>query len=174
VQTDTELVKAALDGQKEAFAELVRRYERPVRAIAINILGDCHGIADTVQDTFLAGYKNLAMLRNSALFGPWLMKIAGRCALDRVNQRPETTSLEVNLAAAIEFPDSRLDEDNEALLAAVVELPEAERQVVMLRYFAGHSVSEVAEAVGRSIGTVTKQLSRAHKQLRKILKESEL
>ena len=174
MQTDAELVKAALDGPKEAFAELARRYERPVRSIAINILGDHHSVQDAVQNTFVAGYQNLSMLRNRDSFGPWLMKIAHRCALDLANRRPKGNLLETNHAAATEEPDSRLDEDSESLLSAVVKLPEAERQVVMLRYFAGHNVREVAEAVGRSIGTVTKQLSRAHKRLRKILKESEI
>jgi RNA polymerase sigma-70 factor (ECF subfamily) len=174
VQTDTELVKAALDGQKEAFAELVRRYERPVRAVAINILGDHHSVQDAVQDAFVAGYKNLSMLRNRDSFGPWLMKIAHRCALDWANRRPKENPLDMNPVAATENPDGRFDEDSESLLAAVVELPEAEKQVVMLRYFAGHSVGEVAEIAGRSIGTVTKQLSRAHKRLRKVLKESQL
>ena len=172
MQTDAELIKAALDGQKETFAELVRRYERPVRAIAISILGDHHSAQDAVQDTFVAGYQNLSMLRNRTSFGPWLMTIARRCALDWANRRPRANPPEMSAAAAIENPDGRLDEENEALLAAVVELPEAERQVVMLRYFAGHSVNQVAEALERSVGTVTKQLSRAHKRLRKILKES--
>ena len=174
MQTDAELVKAALNGQKEAFAELVSRYERPVRAIALNVLGDHHSMQDTVQDAFVAGYQNLSMLRNRDSFGPWLMKIAHRCALDWANRKPKVNLLEMNPATATENPDGRLDEENEALLAAVVVLPEAERQVVMLRYFAAHSVGEVAEVVGRSVGTVTKQLSRAHKRLRKILKESEL
>ncbi|MCJ7730369.1 MAG: sigma-70 family RNA polymerase sigma factor [Sedimentisphaerales bacterium] len=174
MQTDTELVKAALDGQKEAFAELVRRYERPVRAVAINILSGHHSVQDAVQDAFVAGYQNLSMLRNRDSFGPWLMKIARRCALDWMNRRPKGNPLETNPAAVIENPNGQLDEDSELLLAAVVELPEVERQVVMLRYFAGHNIREVADAVGRSVGTVTKQLSRAHKRLRKILKESEL
>jgi RNA polymerase sigma-70 factor (ECF subfamily) len=174
MQADCELIKAVLDGEKEAFAELVSRYERPVRAVAINILSNHHSVQDAVQDAFVAGYRNLCMLRNRDSFGPWLMKIAQRCALDLAKRRPKMTPLETNLAAATENPDGRLDEDNEALLAAVVGLPEAERQVVMLRYFAGHSVGEVAEVVGRSIGTVTKQLSRAHKRLRKMLKDSEL
>jgi RNA polymerase sigma-70 factor (ECF subfamily) len=174
VQTDAELVKIALDGQKGAFAELMSRYERPVRAIAINILGDHHSVQDAVQDAFVAGYQNLSMLRNRDSFGPWLMRIAHRCALDWANRRPKAVPLEMSPAAAAENPDGRLDEDSEALLAAVLKLPEAERQVVMLRYFAGHNVGEVAETVGRSIGTVTKQLSRAHKRLRMMLKESEL
>ena len=82
--------------------------------------------------------------------------------------------LETNPAAATEKPYGRLDEESEGLLSAVVKLPEAERQVVMLRYFAEHNVKEVAEIAGRNIGTVTKQLSRAHKRLRRILKESQL
>ena len=57
------------------------------------------------------------------------------------------------------------------LLGAVAGLPESEKQVVMLRYFAGHTVKEAAEIVGRSVGTVTKQLSRARKRLRAMLKE---
>jgi len=174
VQADCELIKAVLDGQKEAFAELVSRYERPVRAVAINILGDHHSVQDAVQDAFVAGYQNLCMLRNRDSFGPWLMKITQRCALNWAKRRPKMAPLETNPAAATEKPYGRLDEESEGLLSAVVKLPEAERQVVMLRYFAQHNVKEVAEIAGRSIGTVTKQLSRAHKRLRKILKESEI
>jgi len=172
VQADCELIKAVLDGEKEAFAELVSRYERPVRAIAINILGDHHSVQDAVQDAFVAGYQNLYMLRNRDSFGPWLMKIAHRCALDWAKRRPKIIPMETSPAAATENPNGRLDEESEGLLSAVVKLPEAERQVVMLRYFAQHNVKEVAEIAGRSVGTVTKQLSRAHKRLLKILKES--
>lgn len=174
MQTDEELVKTALDGQKEAFAELVSRYERPVRAVAIDILGDHQGVDDAVQETFVAGYQHLSSLRNRDSFGPWLIKIAQRCALNWAKRRPKMTPMEPNPVAATEKPNIQVDEESEGLLSAVVKLPEAERQVVMLRYFAGHSVGEVAEAVGRGIGTITKQLSRAHKRLRKILKESEL
>ena len=76
------------------------------------------------------------------------------------------------IGAATENPDGRLDEHKHRLLAAVLRLPKGEKQVVMLRYFAGHSVKDVAEIVGRGIGTVTKQLSRARVRLRMILKES--
>ena len=80
---------------------------------------------------------------------------------------------ESTVAAAIENPDGQLDVDKQRLLAAVAGLPKAEKQVVMLRYFAGNSVRDVADIVGRNVGTVTKQLSRAHKHLRNILKRSE-
>ena len=81
--------------------------------------------------------------------------------------------LETKIATAIEGPNGQLDEDKQRLLAAVVKLPKSEKQVVMLRYFGENSVGEVANMAGRSVGTVTKQLSRAHKRLRKIIERSE-
>ena len=174
VQSDAELVKAVLDGDKAAFAVLVKRYERPVRATALNVLSDYHKAQDTAQDAFVQAYGNLLALRKAEAFGPWLMKITHRCALDSLRRKSKAAPLETAASAAIENPDGRLDESKQRLLAAVMKLPKTERQVVMLRYFSGHSVKDVADVAGRSIGTVTKQLSRAHKHLRNILKEAQL
>ncbi len=173
MRTDAELVKAVLNGEKHVFAELVRRYERPVRAVALDVLGDYHSATDVSQDAFLRAYERLAGLRKPDAFGHWLMKITRRCALDSVRRRPKETRLEIKIAAAKENPDGRLDEDKQSLLAAVVKLPGAEKQVVMLRYFGDNSINDVAEILGRSVGTVTKQLSRARVRLRKILERSE-
>jgi len=173
VRTDAELVNAVLNGEKELFAELVKRYERPVRAVALDVLGDCHSATDVSQDAFVRAYERLAGLRKPEAFGPWLMKITRRCALDSVRRRPKETWLETKFAAATGNPDGRLDEDKQRLLAAVVKLPGSEKQVVMLRYFGDNSVNDVAEIVGRGVGTVTKQLSRARIRLRNILERSE-
>ena len=172
VESDAQLVNAALNGQKDAFAVLVNRYERPVRLLAINILRDCHLASDVAQDAFVHAFENLTALRKADAFGPWLMKITHRCALDAIRKRAKLAHLDITAAAAaIEKSDGQLDEDKRQVLAAVVKLPKAERQVIMLRYFSGHCVRDVSEIVGRSVGTVTKQLSRAHHRLRKILKE---
>lgn len=169
MRTDAELVNAVLDGEKQAFAVLVKRYERPVRAVALDVLGDYHSATDVSQDAFVKAYERLSGLRKPKAFGPWLMKITRRCALDSVRRKPKETRLDTKAAPAIENPDGRLDEDKQRLLAAVVTLPKAEKQVVMLRYFGENSVNDVAEILGRSVGTVTKQLSRARIRLRKIL-----
>ncbi|MBA7470623.1 RNA polymerase sigma factor SigV [subsurface metagenome] len=115
----------------------------------------------------------MATLRKPEAFGPWLMKITRRCALDSLRRRQKEAQLEPETATPIENPDGRLDEEKQRLLAAVVKLPTAERQVVMLRYFGENGVGEVAKIAGRSVGTVTKQLSRAHRRLRKILERPE-
>jgi len=173
VRTDAELVNAVLSGEKDLFAVLVKRYERPVRAVALDVLGDYHSATDVSQDAFVKAYEHLAGLRKPDAFGPWLMKITHRCALNSARRRPKETRLETKVAAAIENPDGRLDEDKQRLLAAVVKLPGSEKQVVMLRYFGDNSVNDVAKILSRSVGTVTKQLSRARIRLRKILERSE-
>jgi RNA polymerase sigma factor (sigma-70 family) len=151
----------------------VKRYERPVRAVALDVLGDYHSAADVSQEAFIKAYEQLAGLRKPKAFGPWLMKITRRCALDSARRKLKEPRLEIKATAVIENPDGQLDEDKQRLLAAVVKLPKSEKQVVMLRYFGDNSVKNVADIVSRSIGTVTKQLSRAHKRLRKILERSE-
>jgi len=173
VRTDAELVNAVVDGEKQAYAVLVKRYERPVRAVALDVVADYHSAADVSQEAFVKAYQQLAVLRKPEAFGAWLMKITHRCALDSARRRLKEPGLEMKAAAVIESPNGQLDEDNQRLLVAVVKLPKSEKQVVMLRYFGENSVGEVAKIAGRSVGTVTKQLSRAHKRLRKILERSE-
>ena len=56
MRTDAELVNAVLNGEKQAFAILVKRYERPVRAVALDVLGDFHSATDTAQDAFVKAY----------------------------------------------------------------------------------------------------------------------
>ena len=172
VRTDAELVNAVLDGEKQAFAVLVKRYERPVRAVALDGLGDYHSAADVSQEAFIKAYEQLAGLRKPKAFGAWLMKIAHRCALDSARQKLKEPRLEIKTAAVIENPDGQLDEDKQRLLAAIVKLPRSEKQVVMLRYFSDNSVNEVARILDRSVGTVTKQLSRARIRLQILLERS--
>lgn len=88
---------------------------------------------------------------------------------------PTEKKADVSLDAAAGLPahqgNGQLDDDNRQLLNLVMGLGKAERQVVLLRYFGGHSVRQVAVIAGRSVGTVTKQLSRAHQRLRSQIKE---
>lgn len=173
MQTDAELVKTVLNGNKNSYEVLVKRYERSIRAVALGILRDYHSASDVSQDAFIKAFENLAGLRKPDAFGPWLMKIAHRYALNAAGNKPENRPEDLQIGITTENPGDRLNEDKQVLLAAVVRLPKAEKQVVMLRYFGQNSVKDVAEIVGRSIGTVTKQLSRAHKRLRKMLSETE-
>ena len=170
-QSDSKLVKAVLNGDRDAYGCLFERHERSVQAVALAILGDYHAAQDAVQESFLTAYRKLGGLRKGASFGPWIRKIARRQALriGRDMLQKNDYKRHVTQVSAVSS-DGRIDEPNRRLLEAVMRLPKHERVVVMLRYFDGHSVKTISEITGRQIGTVTMQLSRAHARLHKWLK----
>lgn len=172
MQSDAKLVKTVLHGNKEAFAILVRRYEQTLRGIAMQVRCDREFAADVSQQTFMTAYEKLHTLRNSAAFGVWIMRIARRYAIESVKRRSEPLPPPKRPANNSGKHNGTLDEEKQQLLSFVMKLPEQERQVVMLRYFADNKVREVAAVTGRPIGTITKQLSRAHQRLRVLLQES--
>lgn len=174
VRSNAELVGAVLEGDRASFAELVRRYQRMVLAIAWQALGDHHAAEDAAQEAFVAAYRKLGSLRDPARFGPWMMKIVRRTAL-RIRERRRLRTEPLESAGDPPGPADAdpLDEELQRLLEAVTRLPDHERVVVMLRYLDGHSVASIAEMTGRPLGTVTKQLSRAVARLKESLEEVE-
>ena len=166
MESDSQLVQLALGGDRDAFAKLLARHERTVRAAAMAILGDHHSAQDASQEAFVAAYRKLATLRDGSAFGPWVFKIARREALRIARRSPATVSLDSQADRPDPRDDGRLDSASRRLLEAVMKLPAHERTVVTLRHFDGHSVAEIAEIAARPVGTVTKQLSRAYARLR--------
>jgi RNA polymerase sigma-70 factor (ECF subfamily) len=172
--TDRELVDAVLAGDKAAFAELVRRYEPLTRAAVIAILHDSHLTQDVLQDSFLQAYKKLEQLADRKRFGPWILQIARRQALRMrrgMQEKIVDIALEPNALAAPAESNGRLDERSCQLLDAVQRLPNHEQVAIVLHYFQAHNVETIARMTGRSIGTVTKQLSRARRRLEQWLRK---
>jgi RNA polymerase sigma-70 factor (ECF subfamily) len=169
MQPDDSIVREVLRGDRGAFAALVARHERAAWATAWRVLRDDHAAADAAQEAFLTAYRRLADLRRPERFGVWLVRIARREAVRaaRSRARERARSLDGTGAAGLAASgESRLPADAEALLAAVARLPEHERVVVAMHYLDGLPVADVARALGRPVGTVTKQLSRAIERLR--------
>lgn len=174
MQADAEIVRAVLRGDRGAFAALVARHERAVWATAWRVLRDDHAAADAGQEAFLQAFHRLGDLRRPELFGVWLLRIARRESIRLARRRARDPSRSLDEAGTdwphhrdrTDGPATRLAADAEELLSAVARLPEHERVVVVLRYLDGRSVAEVAAALGRPVGTVTKQLSRAIERLR--------
>jgi RNA polymerase sigma-70 factor (ECF subfamily) len=165
---DADLIRRTLSGNMDAFATLVARYERSMFIIARSVLADRQLAEDATQDAFLAAFRALTSLQNPAAFGAWLAIIVRRRAqeLSRARLRlvPLTEDLPEPRAPALDF-------DPERLLAAVLELPEPERQVLLLRHFESLDFAAIAQITGESTSTVTKRVSRAHARLRQLLKE---
>lgn len=169
--SDGQLVDRSLAGDRAAYAELVDRYERAVRVVALRLVGDHHAAEDVAQETFVTAFEKLSKLRRRDAFGAWLLTIA-RCEAVRISRgrRKEQASAAAGRLMARQ-EDADLGDANDALLRAIERLPEHERQIVLLRHFQSRSVQEIAQATGRPLGTVTKQLSRAYRRLKSWIRE---
>ncbi len=88
-----------------------------------------------------------------------------------IRRKPKITEGSLSEDMSPEQSNGRLTDASEQLLKAVMTLPSQEQRVVLLRYFEGHPVGDIARIIGRPIGTVTKQLSRAHARLRRQMEE---
>jgi len=165
-----ELVKAAQAGGTAAFAELVRRYERAAIVTAYSVLGDFHSAQDAAQEAFVIAYQKLGRLRDPASFGPWLLRIARHRAVRlKRGRKPEPAETEYIELAGIQTRDWM--QPYKEVARQIARLPEHERFVTVMRYVDGLSIKEIAEATGRPVGTITKQISRAVERLRNWLVE---
>ena len=167
--TTEELVNAVRAGDKPAFSELVRLYERAAILTARAVLGDSDRAHDAAQDAFVIAYTKLNQLHAAAAFGPWLLRIVRRRASLMLRERRDGR-LGSDIAADSGETNGWLDRYEE-VIAQLARLPEHERTVVVLRYVSGHSPQEIANTIGKPVGTVKKQLARALDRLRKWLKE---
>jgi len=169
VQTDAELVKAALGGDRASFGTLVQRYQRAVLGVALGVLGDYHAAEDAAQDALVAAHGRLRTLRKPERFAAWLLRIVRRRAIDAGRRESKRREQSVPPDGMPQRADGASSGPAGEVFEAVDRLPGRQRQMILHRYCDGLSVSEIATATGSPVGTVTKYLSRAHARLRKLL-----
>lgn len=162
---------------EQAFRELVGRHQGVVRAYAAGILGDPHEAEDAAQESFLRAYRRLGAYRGDAPLQAWLLRICRNHCLDRLRARPSVTvvAFDEELShGASDTTDSGVTGliDRERLVSAIVALPEALQQAVVLRELRGLSYDEVSAALGVPVGTVRSRLSAGRTLLRDTLGRS--
>jgi RNA polymerase sigma-70 factor (ECF subfamily) len=176
--TDGELVVRCLEGDQDAFAALVRRYQAAVYATAFYYAGRYNGTEDIAQDAFWAAYRSLPQLKEPDSFGAWLKGVTTRVAANWLrrnaprlrNETPlphrRTLSLE---EARRGGRDAVGDADYERVHLAIEALPERYRLPVVLRYMQEMSYEEISRFTGESYDEIRGILNRANKLLREIL-----
>lgn len=165
--SDTALVVQALDGETNAFAELVSRYENTARVVALRNAHHHHLAEDAVQQAFLIVYERLGSLRKPDRFGSWLIRIVQR---ESQRQRRQATSVSTENADMnqIARKDQALAEGSKRAIEMLNQLPDHERIVMSLHFLDGYSTPEIARMLDKPLGTVTKQLSRATKRMQSL------
>lgn len=170
MDVDRQLVEACRDGDSEAYGGLVKRYSRSVFAACLGTLGNVQDAEDVSQETFVKGLARIGQLRDGGQFGPWLMKVARNLCLDHARRRKRGTEI-----VALQGGDRRRPPDEYAdLREAICRLSEKYRLPLMLYYFDGRSSENVASALGISTDGALTRLSRARKELRKLIDSEEV
>ncbi len=166
VFSEEKLVAGCRRGDKRAYAALVSRYARDVFAVSFGIVGNVHDAEDIAQEALLKGLVQIASLRKGKRFGPWICRIARNLAIDFV-RRQKTHK---QAAAQIQLQQrAESTEDYHVLEKAIQRLDETYRETLLLYYFDGERTEDVAEKLDISPATVLSRLSRARRQLRKII-----
>ncbi len=176
---DIQLIQRVLAGDDTAFSMLVRKYQKPVHALAWRKIGDFHIAEEITQDTFLKAYQKLAMLKEPQRFLSWLYVIATNlCKAWLRKKRLRTESLENTERMALdkatysgyvisENERTAIETQREVVKKLLAKLQESERTIITLRYFGEMSSAEIGEFLGISANTVRSRLRRAQQRLKR-------
>jgi RNA polymerase sigma-70 factor (ECF subfamily) len=155
--TDGYLIERVADGDANAFEVLYHRYVRSVFGLALRRLGDRMRAEDAVQETFAAVWRSARTYRADRGPGaPWLYAVARNAIVDRARGRHEPPGEVPDAASSEPTPEERAETSYVSwrVHRALSGLPDNEREVIELAYYAELSQSEVAQFLGIPLGTV--------------------
>jgi RNA polymerase sigma-70 factor, ECF subfamily len=190
--TDEMLMVRYQRGDREAFAELVRRYQNPIYNFVIRQVGQTNTAEDTTQEVFLRVVQNAAEFKHEARFSTWLYTIARNLCIDHLrklshrrhpslDQPPPGSADQRTLADTVSDPHPRANVDRVAassevqacIVRAVDALPEDQREVFLLREVANLSFKQISEVTGVGENTVKSRMRYALDRLQGALSEFE-
>ncbi|MEW6751989.1 MAG: sigma-70 family RNA polymerase sigma factor [Candidatus Latescibacterota bacterium] len=164
-------IHRAQQGDAQAYAFLVGRFQRMAYGYAYAMLGDFHLAQDAAQEAFVEAYRCLPGLREPLGFAAWLRRIVHKHC-DRLTRRRRVEAVPLEAAARVAAPHpgpAETAERNEAarrVRGAIGELPEHQRQVTTLFYIGGYSHRQIADFLGVPAQTVKSRLHEARVRLK--------
>ncbi len=184
---DRQLIERCRSGDREAFDELVRRYERQAYNLAYRLSGNYDDASDVVVEAFVRVFQGLHTFRGEANFGTWLHRVVVNTFLDmrKRSKGRQNVSLEEQLeldgdTLTRQIEDTspgpeelvEKEEREEVLQKAIAQLPPERRILIVLYHFENLSYEEIAQMLNLPVGTVKSRLNRARLALREILQPS--
>ncbi|MCB5953667.1 RNA polymerase sigma factor [Enterococcus sp. CWB-B31] len=162
------LVRQAKLGDAHAFIKLCEAYRHILYNSAYKILLNDEDVADCLQETEICAWKKIGTLKNEEAFNSWIFRIMINIAKDTLHKRVEVVEFEEKHGGVEETNYEGSDITQE-----LNQLPEKYRIPLVLYYYAGFSIKEIAEQVGISTNTVKTRLARAKQRLKIILEVQE-
>lgn len=171
VLDDDALVQRSLAGDRNAFGELVTRYQGPLFNVAKRILRDHEEARDVTQTAFVKAWQHLHQFDRSHRFFSWIYRILMNEALNRSTRRKRYEELDVNLPDPASPPEAELARKRlkSRISEALRELPSDSRDVVILRHWLDLSYEEIGERLGLPAKTVKSRLFSARRKLGAVL-----
>lgn len=181
------LVRRAQGGESDAFADLVRMYQRRAVSVAYRLLGNIEDAGDVSQEAFIRAYRSLGQLDDPGRFGSWLLKVVTNQALNFRRSRKSRTGVSLDdthtASADIRRPstgrkltedhgddDGSLPDELHGIIGDALErLPEKQRLALVLFSVEGMPQKEVAEILECSIELVKWNVFQARKKLKELL-----
>ncbi len=183
---DHALVRAVLEGDATAYRGLVERYQGRIYSVCYGMVRNREDARDLAQEAFVKAYKNLSRFRFGASFYTWLCRIAMNVSIDHLRRQ--------KIRRADEYDDGIASKDSAGVISlshhknnpgrdlerkrlharildAMEELPDEQKQVIVLREIEGLAYKEIADVMGIPEGTVMSRLYYARKKLQKALSE---
>jgi F-type H+-transporting ATPase subunit beta len=163
-------VAAAQNGDKEAFSEIVKRFQDMAYGIAYTMLGDTGLAQDAAQEAFIAAYLNLAALREPAAFPGWFRRVvikhSDRERRGRKPSYPFDESTELSTTAPDPMRTLEASENRNQIHKAIAELPAIQKQIITLFYLRDYSQKEIEDFLELPVGSIKKHLFTARKKLK--------
>jgi RNA polymerase sigma-70 factor (ECF subfamily) len=170
LNSETQLVEAVQKGHLESLGALYERYHGPMVALAYSMLADRDLAEDAAQEVFAIACGEIESLKSKEKFAAWL---AGICR--NVSRQMLRASRNKPAVLSNEYParsGSGCEDRRETIRRAVWNLREAERELIVLRYFDGFSQARISEVLGLSPQAVNGRLVRAKRKIAKYLKRN--
>ena len=177
-ENNVQLIQRILDGEKEAFSLLVRKYQKRIHALAWRKVGDYHIAEEITQDTFLQVYKKLPTLKNPKQFDGWIYVIASRICTcwfrknkTHVQSIEDTPMEELEQSFYTHYELEQRETETTAHYRAIIKkllakLPESERTVLTLFYLGEMTAQEISKFLGVSVNTIKSRIRRARNRLK--------
>ena len=159
-------------GDKDAFAELIERYERPLRYFINRLLDNSELTEDIFQDTWLTVIRRIHGLREIDAFPAWLYRIARNKVYQQLRKKRNISRLDENIAVQDHDEDNVFSgEDAAKVHKCLKELPPEYREVLMLRFLEQMSYEQIAQVLNCKLGTVRSRIYYAKIALKKELEK---
>jgi len=182
-----DLILRCQKGDKNAFEDLVTKYQRHVYSIAYNIMGNEYDAVDVCQEVFIKIYNSIKNFKGEASISTWIYRITNNVCIDELRKKNRYYALSIDELGenGVEIISDNSDfmpekfvmsiENTRELKSAIASLPADFKTIIVLRDIKGLSYSEISEVLECSIGTVKSRISRARKALvKKLQTKSEL